>query len=179
MHFTVGDFALDLAQNSAEAGAGFIEVDVDESLDGVRVRVADDGCGMDAGERARALDPLGNDGAKHPGRKVGLGLPFIRQAVELSGGSFSLESEKGVGTQVRFFFPSDNVDSPPLGDVGQLFTALLSLASDAEMTLRRTRARDGLNYEIKKSELAEAAGDLSSASSLSLVRRFLASQEEG
>lgn len=179
MHYTVGDFVLDLAQNSAEAGARTIEVGIDEALDGVHVRVADDGRGMDSDECARAIDPLRNDGAKHPGRKVGLGLPFMRQAVELSGGSFSLESKKGVGTDVRFFFPSSSVDSPPLGEIGQLFTALLSLAGDSEMTLRRTRARDGLNYEIKKSELAEAAGDLRTASSLSLVRQFLASQEEG
>jgi len=179
MHFTVGDFVLDLAQNSVEAGARTIEVEVDEGADGVRVRVADDGRGMSPEARARALDPLANSGAKHPGRKVGLGLPFIRQAVELAGGSFSLESERGVGTEARFFFPSASVDSPPLGDVGQLFTALVSLAGAAEMKLRRSRSRDGLKYGITKSELVEAAGDLSSAASLALVRQFLASQEEG
>ena len=179
MHFTVGDFVLDLAQNSAEAGARSIEVEVDEGAEGVRVRVADNGRGMGPEERSRALDPLANTGAKHPGRKVGLGLPFIRQAVELAGGAFNLRSERGAGTEVRFFFPSDSVDSPPLGDVGQLFTSLASLAGDAELTMRRSRSRDGLAYEMKKSELEEAAGDLSSASSLALVRQFLASQEEG
>jgi len=39
--------------------------------------------------------------------------------------------------------------------------------------------RDEFSYEVKKSELIEAVGELASASSLSLVRQFLASQEEG
>ncbi|GAB6277497.1 MAG: hypothetical protein SAMD01599839_20370 [Rectinema sp.] len=60
-----------------------------------------------------------------------------------------------------------------------LFVATLSMAGACEMKLRRTRARDGLSYAVKKSELVEAVGDLASASSLSLVRQFLASQEEG
>jgi len=179
MHFTIGDFVLDVVQNSVEAGSHIIEVEIDEAQDGVHARIADDGCGMGSEERERALDPLRNSGAKHPGRKVGLGLPFIRQAVEQAEGSFSLKSEKGKGTEVRFFFPASNIDRPPVGDVVSLFVALLSMAGTREMKLRRTRARDGLSYEVKKSELVEAAGDLSSASSLSLVRQFLASQEEG
>jgi hypothetical protein len=53
------------------------------------------------------------------------------------------------------------------------------MAEKSELKIRRTRAWDGLSYEVKKSELAEAVGELASASSLSLVRQFLASQEEG
>lgn len=106
MHGTIGDFILDLVENSVEAGSSFIEVEIGEAEDGVHVRVADDGCGMNSEERERALDSLKNSGAKHPGRKVGLGLPFIQQAVEQAGGSFSLQSEKGRGTKVCFFFPA-------------------------------------------------------------------------
>ncbi|HCX96541.1 Histidine kinase [uncultured spirochete] len=179
MHYAIADFVLDLVQNSVEAGAQSIEVDIDEAPDGLRVRIADDGCGMDEHEKARALDPFRSGGAKHPGRKVGLGLPFVQQAVTLAGGWFSLKSEKGKGTEVQFFFPGKSVDSPPLGDPVALFTALLSMAEKSELKIRRTRARDGLSYEVKKSELAEAVGELASASSLSLVRQFLASQEEG
>lgn len=179
MHYTIGDFVLDLVQNSVQAGAESIEVDIDEAMDGVRVRIADNGCGMDEREKVKALDPFRSRGAKHPGRKVGLGLPFVQQAVELAGGWFSLKSEIGKGTEVQFFFPQANVDSPPLGDPVSLFTALLSMAEKSELKIRRTRSRDGLSYEVKKSELVEAAGDLETASSLSLVRQFLASQEEG
>jgi len=71
-----------------------------------------------------------------------------------------------------------SIDSPPLGDIVSLFMSLLGMAGSSEMRIRRTRARDGLSYEVKKSELVEAVGDLASASSLSLVRQFLASQEE-
>lgn len=99
--------------------------------------------------------------------------------MEQAEGSFSLKLERGKGTEVPFFFPASNIDSPPVGDVVSLFVALFSMAGTREMKLRRMRARNGLSYEVKKSELVEAAGDLASASSLSLVRQFLASQEEG
>lgn len=179
MHYSVSDFVLDLVQNSVEAGARTIRLEFDEREDGVHVKIADDGCGMDEAAKARALDPFRSGGAKHPGRKVGLGLPFLKQAVTLAGGSFDLVSEKGKGTTVSFFFPAANVDSPPAGDVVSLFMTVLGMAGQAEMILSRRRARDGLSYEVRKSELVEAVGDLSSASSLSLVRQFLASQEEG
>lgn len=179
MHFTVGDFVLDLVQNSVEAGASLVEIEIDEAENGVHVAISDNGCGMSHEEAAKAMDPLKNSGAKHPGRKVGLGLPFIQQAVEQADGSFSLKTEKGKGTVVRFFFPSVNIDSPPVGDIVSLFMAVLDGANTCEMRLRRKRARDGLSYEVTKSELVEAVGDLTDASSLSLVRQYLASQEEG
>ncbi len=179
MHYSVSDFVLDVVQNAVEAGARTIELEFDEREDGVRVRVMDDGCGMDEVTRERALDPFRSGGAKHPGRKAGLGLPFLHQAVALAGGSFDLVSEKGKGTTVSFFFPAAHVDSPPTGDVVSLFMTVLGMAGQSDMVLKRRRARDGLSYEVRKSELVEAVGDLSSASSLSLVRQFLASQEEG
>jgi len=58
MHGTIGDFILDLVENSVEAGSSFIEVEIGEAEDGVHVRVADDGCGMNSEERERALDSL-------------------------------------------------------------------------------------------------------------------------
>ncbi|MCX7776162.1 MAG: sensor histidine kinase [Rectinemataceae bacterium] len=179
MHASAVDFVLDLVQNSVEAGASLIDVEIDESTEGVTLQVSDNGCGMDAAQLARALDPFRSGGAKHPSRKVGLGLPFLKQAAELAGGEFRIESVPGRGTMVRAMFPASSVDSPPLGDVTTLFVTLLGMVGECELVLHRKRASDGLSYTVRKSELAEAAGDLATASGLSLVRQFLASQEEG
>ncbi len=178
MHFAIGDFVLDLIQNSVEASSSLIEVEIDDATNGVHVRIADNGCGMSPDEINKAFDPLKNSAAKHPGRRAGFGLPFIKQAVEQADGSFRIRSEKGKGTEVCFSFPKSSIDSPPLGNVPELFLNALNMVGPRELILRRRRSSDGLSYEVKKSELVEAVGDLTSASSLLLVKQYLASQEE-
>jgi len=177
MHYAIVDFVIDIVQNSCEAGAKSIDVRLDAAEAGVEATVADDGKGMDQGEVARALDPFVTDGRKHPGRKVGLGLPFLKQAVDQSGGRFSILSEKGRGTVVAFRFDRGNVDCPPLGDVAGMALSILCLPGGHEMTIARKAG--GFGYELKKSELAEALGDLEEVSSLVLLKQYLQSQEEG
>lgn len=177
MHFTITDFIIDIVQNSCEADARLVAVELRESQKYVDVRVRDDGKGMDDREMARALDPFVTDGRKHPGRKVGLGLPFLKQAIDQSCGSFSLSSEKGKGTEVDFRFDKEQIDCPPLGDVSGLFLTILCLPGGQEMTIARTKTTG--SYALKKSELAEALGDLEHGSSLVLLKQYLRSQEEG
>lgn len=177
MHYALGDYVLDIAQNAVEAGARELRIVVDESPEGVRVEVLDDGRGMSEEELKRALDPFYTDGRKHAGRKVGLGLPFLIQGVEQAGGEYAIESKKGRGTRVSFRFPADNPDTPPEGDLPSLFLSLLALPGDHEMLIRRTR-RDRTGYELRRSELAEAVGGLERGDSLLLLRDYLVSQEE-
>jgi hypothetical protein len=175
MHYGLGDYVLDITQNAVEAGSCKVVVELDESEEGFRVTVSDDGRGMTADERARALDPFYTDGTKHARRKVGLGLPFLVQAVDLAGGCWSIESEKGVGTKVRFDFPAASVDSPPVGELPSLILGLLCLPGDHEMIVRRSGPRG--SYELKRSELADAVGGLERASSLALLMDYLTSME--
>jgi len=176
VHYALEDYVLDIAQNAVEAGAREVLVELDESPGGTRVAVVDDGRGMRAEQRARALDPFYTDGTKHAGRKVGLGLPFLVQAVEQAGGRWSLDSEPGRGTRVEFDFPASSVDSPPMGDLSSLFLSLLCLPGGHEMRIRRSGPRG--RYELSRRELSEAVGGLELGSSLAALKEFLVSQEE-
>lgn len=175
MHYGLGDYVLDIAQNAVEAGSSEVVVELDESEDGVGVKVRDDGRGMTAEERARALDPFYSDGTKHAKRRVGLGLPFLVQAAEQAGGRWAIESVKGSGTEVRFSFPAASVDSPPTGDIPSLILGLLCLPGEYEMIVRRKGPRG--SYELRRSEVSEALGSLERASSLGLLKDYLNSQE--
>jgi hypothetical protein len=179
MHYTLADYVLDIAQNAVEAGSSSVKVLLDEERTGTSVVIEDDGKGMDDEELRRALDPFYTDGKKHARRKVGLGLPFLRQATEQAHGDFAIASKKGGGTRVSFRFPADDVDSPPLGDIPGLFLSALCLPGGHEMVIERRRASPGsLGYRLVRSELSEAVGGLELASSLALLREYLASQEE-
>jgi len=143
--------------------------------------VRDDGKGMSPEEQARAVDPFVTDGGKHPGRKVGLGLPFLIQAAEQSGGGWSLASEKGKGTAVEAWFDLRNVDAPPAGDAPGMFRSVLMFDGPREVAIRRTRrggAKAALSYEVRKSELENALGGFEDAGALVLLGQYLRSLED-
>lgn len=183
MHYCVCDFALDIVQNACESRASRVGLQIRETGDELDVTVTDNGRGMDEETRIRALDPFRSGGAKHPGRKVGLGLPFLIQAVDAAHGRWSLQTAPGRGTTVRFSFPKADIDSPPTGDIPGLFLAALCLPGvpDMDMDIVRTRVSasgETLGYRLDKRELAEAAGGLERASSLAIIKEFLGSQEK-
>ncbi len=177
MHFAICDFLLDLVQNSVEAGATTIAVGVIEEGGVLDAYVEDDGKGMDEQELERAKDPFYSDGEKHPRRKMGLGIPFLLQSLEIAGGSYELKSRKGEGTKLSFRFPAGGVDTPPMGDLAGMFLSAMCFDGDYELkVLRRAPAR-AIEYEIRRSEILDAVGDLSDAGALLDAREFLASQE--
>ena len=183
MHFTLADLVADITQNGAESGADLVELEVIEhhSVDKSEFRftVKDNGKGMTAEELKRAQDPFFTDGIKHPRRKVGLGLPFLIQTAETSGGGWEMDSEKGKGTRVSAWVDLGNVDTPQAGDIPGLFRTVLLFNGPAEIVIRRFRdmPEGRFEYEVRKTELADALGELETTQSLILLDQYLRSLE--
>ena len=181
MHFTLADLVTDITQNACESGATLVELEIKESSREFRFLVRDNGKGMSMEEMDRAVDPFDTDGEKHPHRKVGLGIPFLIQATEQSGGGWNAQSEKGKGTTATAWFDTGNLDTPSVGDLPGMFRSILMFEEPEDIVIRRVRQIDGvepLDYVIRKSMLAEALGDLEDAGSLLLLDRYLRSLEE-
>jgi len=190
LHFTLTDLITDITQNGVESGASVVELQVIETEDStgkgeLRFTVIDNGKGMTGEELKRAQDPFVTDGIKHPHRKVGLGLPFLIQTAEASGGGWKMESKKAgegqtSGTVISAWFDMGNVDTPPVGDIPGMFRTVLLFSGPEEMVIKRIReASSGdLDYEVRKTELSEALGDLEDTQSLILLDRYLRSLEE-
>jgi hypothetical protein len=181
MHASLADVLTDLVQNSVEAGAVNIGIIFDEGFDVIRFLVKDDGKGMDKGTLERAEDPFWTDGIKHPGRRVGLGIPFLRQMAEITGGRIEIDSTPGKGTAVDAEFPADHLDLPPVGDLALLWTQCLTFSGDYNMNIRRLRrdssGRERL-YEVNRAEVSEVLGGLEDAGALGLLREYISSLEE-
>ena len=76
----------------------------------VRVRLTDDGRGMDAGTLERATEPFFT--TKPVGSGTGLGLAMVHGLAEQSGGRFRLASEPGVGTTAEILLPAADGPAP-------------------------------------------------------------------
>ena len=92
MHATLADVIADTAQNSIEAGAKHVTLTLVEDGATIAVTITDDGKGMDEATQARAFNPFYTEAGKHDKRKVGLGLPILKQLCEATDGAVSCGS---------------------------------------------------------------------------------------
>jgi len=69
----------------------------------VRVRVRDNGCGMDEATRSRMFEPFFT--TKAVGSGTGLGLPVALGIVQSLGGAIDVQTAVGQGTSISLFFP--------------------------------------------------------------------------
>ena len=119
---------LDIAQNSIKAGAKLVTVAFERDNNGLLTfSVRDDGCGMTPEFLARVTDPFTTSRTT---RKVGLGIPMLKQSAEMGGGDFGIESKVGVGTYIHASFDTGNIDCIPLGDICDSLLTLVVLNPD-------------------------------------------------
>lgn len=175
MHAALTDILVDVAANAIEAAAALVEVSVLEEKGLITLTVKDNGKGMPPEILARAFDPFYTEPGKHDKRKIGMGLPFVKQTCDACGGTVSLSSTPGVGTTLVCTFRADNIDLPPMGDLPGAVLTLFNYPGAFDLVFTHRSATT--DYSISRSELAEAVGGFDSIASLALAREFLASQE--
>lgn len=106
---------LDLMQNSIEAGASKILLEVNENENGfLTFSITDNGRGMSEDMLKKIRDPFVTT---RQTRNVGLGIPFVEMTTKQSGGSLIIKSSQGKGTFLKASYVKEHLDRPPLGDI--------------------------------------------------------------
>lgn len=148
---------LDIAQNSLQAGATRIEIEIAEDLasDLLCISITDDGRGMDEDLLARVLDPFVTT---RKTRRMGLGLPLFAAAAERCKGSLRIESAPGRGTKVTAAFQHSHIDRAPLGDSVSTLLAIL-LAEERVDIVYRHRVNDRA-FSFDSAEIRGEIGDI-------------------
>ena len=168
-------YILDIVQNSLKAGAVDIGIFIDETETTLTFSVEDNGCGMSREFLARVTDPFTTTRTT---RSVGLGLPLLKMAAELTGGSFSItsRSEKEYadhGTIVTAQFRKDHMDCIPLGDIVETVCTLVN-GLGQENILFEHRMPGG-EVKLSTAKMREMLGDipLGSPEIVNWVREYL------
>ncbi len=161
---------LDIAQNSLEAGAGIIEIEIVEDLaeDAMVLSVRDNGRGMDEDALAKATDPFFTTRTT---RRIGMGLPLLSAAAKAAGGTFSIDSKPGHGTAIRASFRHRHLDRAPLGDIETTLMVLLTGQPDKQILFRH-RVNERI-FELDSRDFRAADIDLSSPVGLAILREAI------
>lgn len=154
---------MDIAENSVAAGGRNIHIEVHEDLgsDLLTACVTDDGRGMDVETAQRVLDPFYTTRTT---RKVGLGIPLLKLAAEMSEGGISLVTEPDKGAKIEATFRHSHIDRMPLGDIASTFLALLVSHPEIHWTFDyKTTSKNGNvdNFEFDDTELKNELGEMS------------------
>lgn len=168
-------YVLDIAQNSITANASVLEIALSETAETIVFTIADNGKGMSPELLARVSDPFTTTRTT---RKMGLGIPLLRMAVEQTGGSLTIESTEGVGTTVTARFCAGHIDCPPVGDMAGTITLLLQGAPQLE--LHYTYTVDGASFQLTTEEIRAQLGpeiSLAEPEIILWLREYLQEQE--
>ena len=149
---------MDILQNSTRAGATEVTLEVleDAAADTLTIRFIDNGCGMDAETVQKVINPFFTTRTT---RKVGLGLPLLKQNTEQTGGSLDIQSEKGKGTTVTAVFGLTHLDRPPMGDLAG--TVVLTASAYPDIRFIFHYKNDKVDYVFDTKEVNEALDGIS------------------
>ena len=148
---------LDILQNSVTAGATLVKLRIEEvpSDNKYLVKFIDNGKGMDAETVKHVTDPFFTTRTT---RKVGLGLPLLKQNAERTGGSMIIQSQPGKGTEVEVTFVYSHIDRLPTGDISGVL-ALTASSYPAIDFIYTHNTPDG-TFVFDTVEIKETLGDL-------------------
>ena len=144
---------LDITQNSITAGADLIEIIINEDApDGmISIYIKDNGAGVPKEMLKQITDPYTTS---RKTRKVGMGLPLLRQNAEQTGGSLTINSELGKGTEVNVKFAATHIDLPPWGDISGVI--ILMVAANPEIIFSYIHRSVKGEYEFDTREVKKA-----------------------
>lgn len=116
---------LDLLENSTKAGAAVVSLIIrtDTICDRLSIDIVDNGKGIPADKLEKVFDPFYTTRTT---RRIGLGLPLIKQTVQACEGEISLRSASDQGCHLVFWMKNTHIDRPPMGNIVDTILTFIS-----------------------------------------------------
>lgn len=156
----ISEHILDITQNSISAQATLIEIKIHKSVTDnyYQLIIIDNGIGMDKKTVQRVIDPFYTSRTT---RKVGLGIPLLKQNTEITGGNLSIQSILGEGTQIHAQFVLDSIDLIPEGEIPS--SVVLLVVTNPNLEFEFEYATEAGNYIFDTAQIKKTLGEMSIA----------------
>lgn len=144
---------LDISQNSLKAEASIVYITIIEDNELLSLTIEDDGKGMSNEILKNVTDPFYTTRTT---RKVGLGIPFLKQAAEQTGGRFEISSKSREefaddhGTRTFAEFHKNHLDFTPLGDIVSTICTLIQGAGETEIVFKHKSEKFDVNLDTRE-----------------------------
>jgi hypothetical protein len=143
---------LDIIQNSIKAKATKITIFIvaDATRDQLDITVRDNGAGMDRELLGRVVNPFATTRTT---RKVGMGVPLLKESCEKASGKLEIESAKGEGTTLAATFKISHIDRQPLGNIGETLSSVILSSPGIEFEILLDNKNNSFkfnSYEVKE-----------------------------
>ncbi len=175
---TLSDHIADICQNSIKAGASFVSLDIAETQEMFVFEVLDNAGGLNKETLEKFFDPFYTSRDKKI-RRVGLGIPFLKNAAEQTGGKVEIKNEEGKGLCVCATFNKSNIDCQPVGDIAETIFTLIT--ADKSIHWKISRAYNQESYDIDTKKVFDDSNDsrlYENPSYLKILRDSLYEMEE-
>jgi len=162
---------LDIAENSINAHAKQIEITLSDNEEGIMTLViSDDGSGMNSEFTSKVTDPFITTRTT---RRVGMGIPFLKEAAHAAEGELRIESIPSVGSKITATFRKDHIDRKPLGNITE--TIVILIAGNPDVNFKYNHFINGNKFIFDTKEISEAFQDvpINSTQVLSFIRQYL------
>ena len=163
---------LDIAMNSVKAKATLLEIEIYDSIKAncIKLIIKDNGFGMSGEMLKKVTDPFFTTRTT---RKVGLGLPLLKESCERCNGKLTIDSQLGRGTTVECFFERDNIDRAPMGNMGETIMTIINSLENCELIY--THVTDSGRFSLSTAEIKKIldGGDISDSGVLLWVKDFI------
>lgn len=149
---------LEIIMNSNHAAATCIDIQVAESAkeNVFSFCVIDNGIGIAAEKLPQLTDPFVTSRTT---RKVGMGLAFLKGLTEQCNGTFEISSAMNSGTNVYASIQRDHLDTPPLGNLGEMM--MIAIQANEQIDYQLTYKTDQGHFTFTTEEVRNRMQGLS------------------
>lgn len=148
---------LDLVQNSIEANADMVKINIEEDnlLDVFRISIIDNGCGIDEKYINNVKNPFHTS---RKTRRVGLGLALIDMSTKQCDGYLKIHSQINKGTCVEAVYKHSHIDRPPLGNI--IDTVKVLIVGNPKVNIVYAHKVNNKYFSLSSREITELLGDI-------------------
>lgn len=149
---------LDIAENSVRAGANLIEITMKQEIisNCLILEIKDNGVGMSEQMLKYVENPFFTTRST---RRIGLGIPLLKQNCEMTEGSLEIKSVEGIGTCLKATMRYDHIDRLPVGDLTSTLVTLIRMHPKVDWVYVQSKEKQ--EFKLDTRVLKEILGEVS------------------